>query len=55
VAGKVDPLCQDNNSFSLSCAFDFTAHFTHREHLDRSIMNTEIGHRERSVATPAVD
>ena len=23
------------------------AHFTHREHLDRSIVNTQIGHRER--------
>jgi hypothetical protein len=29
-----------------------SAHFGHREHSDRSIVNTWIGDRERSVATP---
>src|SRR3990172_9246987 len=29
------------------------AHFGHREHLDRSIVNAQIGHRERSEATLA--
>ncbi len=27
----------------------------HREHADRAILNTPIGHRERSAATLAVD
>lgn len=30
------------------------AHFGHREHSDRSIVNTWIGDRERSEATPGV-
>jgi hypothetical protein len=33
---------------------DYTADFTHREHADRPIVNTRIGHRERSEATLAV-
>jgi hypothetical protein len=33
---------------------ELNAHFTHREHSDRSIMNSEIGHRERSEATLGV-
>jgi bacterioferritin (cytochrome b1) len=30
------------------------AHFAHRERSDRSIMNSQIGHRERSEATLGV-
>jgi len=30
------------------------AHFGHREHSDRSIVNSWIGDRERSEATPGV-
>ena len=32
----------------------WAAHFGHREHSDRSIVNTSIGDRERSEATPGV-
>jgi hypothetical protein len=54
----VELIKRRNKTLYNSTFYKFTlgqlAHFTHREHSDRSIMNSEIGHRERSEATLGV-
>jgi hypothetical protein len=48
VDGRVERMNLDHKSAN---GMYPTAHFTQRDHLDRSIVITWIGHRDRSAAT----
>jgi hypothetical protein len=46
-------LAELRGKYKLEAEVALLAHFAHREHPDRSIVNAQIGHRERSEATLA--